>query len=78
MVAAVTVVGIAGEVDLRTARVTVVDPANQSQKMAAEAAVTGTEMTFIPTSESIKAATLIITTSNIQVNLSGKRICLLI
>ena len=30
--------------------------------MAAEAAVTGTEMTFIPTSESIKAATLIITT----------------
>ncbi len=36
MVAAVTVVGIAGEVDLRTARVTVVDPANLSQKMAAE------------------------------------------
>lgn len=33
-----------------------------AQKMAAEAAVTGTEMTFIPTSESIKAATLIITT----------------
>ena len=33
-----------------------------AQKMAAEAAVTGTEVTFIPTSESIKAATLIVTT----------------
>ena len=36
MVAAVAVVGIAGEIDLRTARVTVVDPANKSQRMAAE------------------------------------------
>lgn len=33
-----------------------------AQKMAAEAAVTGTETSFIPTSESIKAATLIVTT----------------